>query len=48
MSKHRDNTVDDKTWRRVQVADVDRSMDLKKDAGRTEQYRRNAQNPRNS
>jgi hypothetical protein len=42
------NTVDDHTWKRVQSADVEKSLDTKADEKRTENYRRNHANPRNS
>lgn len=42
------NTVDDKTWKRVQTADIDRAFDTKADAQRMEHYSKNHQKPRNS
>lgn len=42
------NTVDDRTWKRVQLADVDRAFDTAADARRMEHYEKNFQHPQSS
>lgn len=42
------NTVDDRTWKRVQLADIDRGFDIDADARRMDNYAANARNPQNS